>query len=179
MCADVREVRPRTEVVIVRHLRESWKSTGTARAASLAMPSLKCLDYGEDTQPAGAALEGELVSPGTYVLFPSAPVVEWPVPDLKRLIVLDGTWRQTRRMFHRLPTLHALPRLALPSKTETVLRLRETTFADARSTLEAIADALTLIEGPEVGAQLHAVHSLFVERVFRARGIWEQRSSST
>ncbi len=175
VCGDVVPVRPRTEVVVVRHIRESWKSTGTARAASLALPTLTCLDYHEDAQPALGALE-PLAQSGTFVLFPKEPTAPWDGEPVKRLIVLDGTWRQTRRMFQRLPVLHALPRLALSAKAEPVLRLREGTLAEGRSTLEAIADALQRLEGPQVSAPLHAFHALFVERILRARGVWEQRT---
>ena len=87
--------------------------------------------------------------------------------------MLDGTWRQTRRMFAKLPALHALPRLTLPPKAAPVLRLRVSTFSEGRSTLEAIADALGMIEGEAVALPLHRLHALYVERVFRARGVWE------
>ena len=54
-------------------------------------------------------------------------------------------------------------------------RLRESPDAFARSTLEAIADALAEIEGEAVGAPLRSIHSLMVERVLKARGVWEQK----
>ena len=54
-----------------------------------------------------------------------------------------------------------------------MLRLRTTSFEDGRSTLEAIADALGLLEGPEVAAPLHALHARYVEQTFRARGVWD------
>jgi DTW domain-containing protein len=176
VCGDAVPVHPRTELVVVRHIRESWKSTGTARAASLTLPSLTCLDYHEDAQPALGALDA-LAQPGTFVLFPKEPTADWHGEPVKRLIVLDGTWRQTRRMFQRLPPLHALPRLALSAKREPVLRLREGALAEGRSTLEAIADALEVLEGPSVSTPLHAFHRLFVERILRARGVWEQRTN--
>ena len=62
--------------------------------------------------------------------------------------------------------------MSLPAKSAAPLRLRESTSTDHRSTLEAIADALTELEGAEVGAPLHALHAVMVERVFRARGVW-------
>ncbi len=174
LCAEVRPVATRTEVVVVRHQREGWKSTGTARIAALALPGLTCLEYGEDTQPAQAAL-GPALLEGAAVLFPAEPPAAWDAATVKRLVVLDGTWRQTRRMFKRLPALHPLPRLTLPPQGRPVLRLRVSAFEDGRSTLEAIADALQLLEGPEVAAPLHALHALHVERTFRARGVWEHK----
>ncbi len=171
LCAEVPRVETRTRVVVVRHQREGWKSTGTARIAGLALPALRLLEYGDDAQPALDALPGEL-GEGTFLLFPSEGAAPVDVTRVSRLIVLDGTWRQVRRMYQRLPALHALPRLALPSKAQKVLRLRESSLEEGRSTLEAIADALGLVEGEGVSAPLHALHARYVEQVFRARGVW-------
>jgi len=79
-------------------------------------------------------------------------------------------------MLKKLPSLHALPRMSLAGKSNAPLRLRESTSTDNRSTLEAIADALAQLEGEAVGAPLHRLHRLMVERVFRARGVWELKA---
>ena len=81
-------------------------------------------------------------------------------------------------MYQRLPALWALPQLSLPPKAERVLRLREAPSQVGRSTLEAIADALEILEGELVSAPLHALHRLYVERVLRARGVWNLRSAN-
>lgn len=171
VCAEVPRVETRTRVVVVRHQREGWKSTGTARIAGLALPNLRLLEYGEDAQPALDELPGEL-GEGAVLLFPADGAVPVDVAQVKRLVVIDGTWRQVRRMYQRLPALHGLPRLALPAKAEKVLRLRESSLEEGRSTLEAIADALGLVEGASVATPLHALHARYVEQVFRARGVW-------
>ena len=175
ICNDVPRVEPRTEVIVVRHAREQWKSTGTARIALQALGRATLVEYAEDATDADAALRG--LTRGAALLFPdtghqAAPLVDAPA----RLIVLDGTWRQTRRMLRRLPSLENVPRMVLPAKAHAPLRLRESQAPEGRSTLEAIADALQLIEGDEVADPLHRLHSLYVERVFRARGVWTQKS---
>ena len=176
VCADVPQVISRTEVVVIRHLRESFKSTGTVRPAALALRTLRCIDYSEDGQPA-IDLQPTYAQPGSYVLFPSDSPSPWPSGAVSRLILIDGTWRQARRMYQRLPSLHSLPQLSLPPKAERVLRLREAPSQVGRSTLEAIADALEILEGESIAAPLHALHRLYVERVFRARGVWNLRSA--
>jgi DTW domain-containing protein YfiP len=171
----VPRVRSRTEVVVVRHDREAFKSTGTARIALQALERGHLVEYGEDAAPANAALDGWLQ--GAALLFPETGVEPKPLAaPPARLIVLDGTWRQTRRMLRRLTALEGLPRLVLPAKDVAPLRLRETRAPEGRSTLEAIADALALLEGDEVGKPLQALHDLYVERVFRARGVWTQKN---
>jgi DTW domain-containing protein YfiP len=168
-------VQNRTEVVVVRHDREAFKSTGTARIALQALARGHLVEYGEDAAPANAALAGWLS--GAALLFPETGVEPKPLDaPAQRLIVLDGTWRQTRRMLRRLTALEGVPRLVLPAKDAAPLRLRESQAPEGRSTLEAIADALGLLEGDEVGRPLQALHDLYVERVFRARGVWTQKN---
>ena len=175
ICADVPRVETQTRVLFVRHERESFKSTGTVRIANLALPNSEIVDFGEEAAPANERLSA-LVA-GAVLVFPAEPPQPWPTAPVEKVILLDGTWRQTRRMFHRLPALHSLPRLTLPPKDAQVLRLRESTFADGRSTMEAAADALERLESPEKAEQLHRLHALYVERVFRARGVWEMKRS--
>ncbi len=166
----------RTQVVVVRHAREADKSTGTARMAGLALPNSVMIDFGEESAPVDAELSPYVED--AWLLFPAeegAAAASGPPP--KRLIVIDGTWRQSRRMIKKLPCLTNVPRMALPSKADAPLRLRESTSPDNRSTLEAIADGLTLLEGEAAGQPLHALHTLMVERVFRARGVWDLKAA--
>lgn len=157
---------------MVRHERESWKSTGTARVAGLALPNLTFVDFDDD--PAGVNERLPALTDAA-VLFPSERPSPWPDPPPTTLVVLDGTWRQTRRMFTKLPKLHGLPRVQLEQPPADVLRLRDTSFEEGRSTLEAIADALGRLESPAIAQTLHALHADFVARVFKARGVYQQK----
>lgn len=163
-------------MLVVRHAREADKSTGTARIAGLALPNSALVDFGEDAEPVDAELKG--FTDGAWLLFPAEEGAANPSGTPARLIVLDGTWRQTRRMLRKLPSLAGLPRLALPPKDEAPLRLRGSDAPENRSTLEAIADALAVLEGAHVAEPLHALHTLMVERVYRARGVWGLKSKS-
>lgn len=167
----------RTEVLVVRHERESWKSTGTARIAALALPHLRILDFRENSEPARTELPA-LVGAGTHLLFPTEESAPWDGSAVTRLVLLDGTWRQVRRMYAKLPALHAVPKLALPEQVTKILRLRDSKFEAGRSTLEAIAGAIALLEGDLVAAPLVALHAQYVERVFRARGVWDQKKAA-
>jgi DTW domain-containing protein YfiP len=175
LCAEIPQLPTRTRVVVVRHAREADKSTGTARIASLALPNSELIDFGEESTPVDEAVQS--FAAGAWLLFPAEEAaVPLPSAPPQSLVVIDGTWRQTRRMLKKLPSLAKVPRLALPTKLEAPLRLRESTSPDNRSTLEAIADALTILEGASVGAPLHRLHALMVERVFRARGVWDLKA---
>jgi DTW domain-containing protein YfiP len=172
ICAAVPRVSCRTALLVVRHEREAAKSTGTARIAQLALPSLSIVDYGDSAAEAGARLSASDHLDGGWLLFPSDAPAPWPAGPVRCLVLLDGTWRQTRKMLKKLPSLARLPRLMLPPKAAEVLRLREAPFESGRSTLEAVADALRLLEGAAVADPLEALHTAYVERVFKARGVW-------
>lgn len=176
LCAEVPSVATRTELIIVRHVREAEKSTSTARIAQLALPNLKLIEFNDDPTLADGALAPLLN--GAALLFPTEGESANPA-EVRQLVVLDGTWRQTRKMAKKLTALSSLPRLALPPKPEAPLRLRESPTPEGRSTIEALADALELIEGAATAAPLNALHQLFVERVFKARGVWDLKRSAT
>jgi DTW domain-containing protein YfiP len=159
------------EILIVRHHWEAFKSTGTARLASLALSNLRIVDMAaENPAPVRQALT-ELSD--AWLLYPDGgPETSPAVASPQTLVVLDGTWRQTRKMLRRLPELSRLPRYSLPPAAgdQGRDRLREPPRPGARSTLESIADALSQLDSPECGRRLLDLHQAFVERTRRARG---------
>lgn len=165
VCSVLPRVEARTEVVIIRHLTERKMTSNTGRFAALALPNSRILEYG-----GGEAFDaGLLVQPGTVLLYCSGPARPLPfVPE--RLIVLDGSFRQARRMYKRVPELRDLPELSLPAPRVTPTRLRQPTQPEGMSTIEAIAAALSVLEGPELAAPLWALHAELVRRADQMRG---------
>lgn len=167
LCAEVPQVPTRTELLVIRHNKEKEKSTNTARIAALALPRCQLLTYGAPGQPFDpAVIEG----PDTWLLFPgNAP----PAPDApppRRLVVLDGSWGQARRMVQRVPQLRRLPSLTLPPPAPNTRRLRRPPHPEGMSTIEAMAGAVALLEGEEVARPLYALHELMIDRVLASRG---------
>ena len=171
------KVETKTRVVMVRHTREAYKTSGTVRVAALALTNSHLIDYGEDSSLAASELPA---LDDAWLLFPDddGPAVTPETPAPKFLIVLDGTWRQTRRMLRKLPALQGVPRLTLPEKPHSPMRLREAHTTEGRSTLEAVTDALELMGEVETAAPLRGLHDRFVEAVFRARGVWDLKRKS-
>lgn len=154
----------------------------------MAMPSLELVDYKDETGPEAPPwlvvmpprLRPETVlSPievgahlalraPLHLLFPTGRPLAESRPTT--LVVLDGTWRQARAMYQRVPGLAAIPAVGLSGDRGTLRRLRTSTRTGDRSTLEAIAEAIALAEGEDVAAPLFALHERFVERTLAARG---------
>jgi DTW domain-containing protein YfiP len=64
------------------------------------------------------------------------------------LVVPDGTWRKARKLLHLNPLLAALPRVTLAAGAVSRYRLRKAPGPGALSTVEAIAQALQVLETP-------------------------------
>jgi DTW domain-containing protein YfiP len=167
VCADIPTVPTRTRIVIVRHLAEANRSSNTARLAHLALPNSEIVDHARMHEPIDPA---RLAGEHTWLLFPEgAPRDAPPEPPPERLIILDATWHQARRMRQRIAGLRGLPVLRLPDVAATRERMRESPGHGLVSTIEAIARALRLLEGDAAAAPLERLFDRAV-RAARSSG---------
>lgn len=173
-CALIPRVETATRFVIVRHEREAYKSTNSARWAQLALIHSELWPY------SGRLTLDERVRtlPAAWLLFPAAEGE--PAPEVtsehrpRCVVVLDGTWRQVRRMLNSSSPLRALPRLTLPKTPARAAALRHSVHPDGRSTLEAMALAVALLEGEACAAPLFTMHNQVIEGVLRGRGAFKE-----
>jgi len=176
LCADIQPINTCTQVAIIMHETEQWRTSNTGYLATLMLPnSVLCIHGGR-----GRMLDvHDWFEPThrNFVLFPDAHARvldsrlakedERPV----RLIVPDGTWRQARRMVRRVSGLAKVPRVALPEGLVSEYRLRKRQSTGRMCTFEAISEALCLLEGAHLHAPLIHVLSRFVERLLWHRGV--------
>jgi len=154
----------RTRVVILRHVGEQFRSSNTGRIAAMALRGSALVDHGG----AGGSPVELTSARGTWLAWPEGPQAHVaPVPPPERLVFLDATWHQARRMRRRLPWLRGLPVLALPIADVPAARLRESPGRGRVSTIEAIALALRLVEGEAPAAELERLFAIMIDR---ARG---------
>lgn len=139
------------EVIILQHPLEQRQTKGTARLLHL------CLQNSQ-------ILSGEVFAPETLnsflldgkhnvLLYPAGPdhpsVSALPCDrpaETCRLVVLDGTWRKSRKLLHLNPLLAQLPRVQLPGNLHSGYRIRKAQAEHQLSTLEATAQALSMLE---------------------------------
>jgi DTW domain-containing protein YfiP len=163
-CGELAPVAAHTEVLILRHAKEAFRTTNTARVAEIALARCRVIDW--------EGRESELPPlDGAWLLFPGSGPARPAGPPPERLVVLDGSWRQARRIFLRCTALHGLPRLSLAPPAVAAPRLRASPAPAAMSTLEAIARALESLDGADVGAALDRAHAMATERVLASRGL--------
>ena len=163
MCGEITPMPTRTRIVILRHIGEQFRSSNTGRIAAKALLGAEIVDHGNGRGP-----PPELASAGTWLAWPEGPLAHVaPVPSPKRLVFLDATWHQARRMRRSLPSLRGLPVLALPIAHVPAARLRASPGRGRVSTIEAIALALRLVEGEAPAAELERLFAIMIDR---ARG---------
>lgn len=170
------------EVVILQHPLEVHNAKGSARLLHLSLPHSQLVTGEVFSSPAMQALlagprQALLLYPDTpdtphtphTTGSPDTPDrpdkrVTSAAPALSRellqsstqlrLIVLDGTWRKSRKMLHLNPQLQHIPRLALRNLPASHYLIRKAHRPDQLSTLEATCAALTQLEGNAAQFQL-------------------------
>jgi DTW domain-containing protein YfiP len=164
VCAKIPTIETSFEIVIIRHLRESYKTTNTARMAPLAISNCTIIDYLPETFD-----ESVISSTDAALLFPTGEAP--PEKPPKRLYVLDGTWAQASRMTHKIKALYKMPRVSVTAPIVITERIRQETTEHQRSTLEAIAMCIAQFDGEERAAPLMELYRQMALHVRAARGI--------
>ena len=174
VCTLAAPVANDVEVVLLQHPDEVDQAKNSVRLLRLSLARLR-VAVGREFGPEALLelLDGDVS--GSALLYPaaasaSARARDFPVRPA-RLVVLDGTWRQTRQMLNANPLLQSLPRWSLrPQAPARYAPLRKSADAMQLSTLEATCAALAEIEGSAVRyAPLQASFDRFVaDRVARA-----------
>ncbi len=145
LCAWVRPVHNRVPLRVLQHPDEAAQAKNSLRLLRLCLADCQCLVGEQVDAPTLAAWLGA----GAVLLYPGAadagapPLPAHPGP----LVLLDGTWRQTRRLLALNPLLQALPRCPMPALPPSRYLIRQAQRPEHRSTLEAAALALGGLEG--------------------------------
>lgn len=159
ICRWIAPLETKVEVLILQHPLEVANAKGSARLLHLSLAGSALL-AGEvfDRDELAALLHAGgrsplLLYPGAAdnasPLMPAPPALDPAIlsnPSALRLVVLDGTWRKSRKMLYLNPLLQALPRLALQGMPASHYRIRKAQAPDQLSTLEATAYALMRLD---------------------------------
>jgi DTW domain-containing protein YfiP len=154
ICRWIAPLATQVEVLILQHPLEVANAKGSARLLHLSLPGSVLVAGEAFDQP---TLHRLLYDGGRIplLLYPEggdAPAPDPAIlatPSALRLVVLDGTWRKSRKMLYLNPLLQSLPRLALQGMPESHYRIRKAHAPDQLSTLEASAYALMRLDGGE------------------------------
>lgn len=169
LCHCVRPCASAVQLLVLQHPDELGHAKNTARLMHLCVTGSR-LEVGEhfDAQALHALLHGpwmassmDAPSMRTLLLYPDTPSdpqlplaappalpLEWlQQPRQLRLVVLDGTWRKSRKMLYCNPGLQQLPRLSLQQAAPGRYAIRKAHAPHQLSSFEAAAYALAQLQG--------------------------------
>lgn len=177
VCGDIARVVHQTRVHILQHKRERFHPLGTARFARLGLTQARVfIDDPRERDETRRALIGD--DPSVGVLFPSARarLLSSLAPEERprTLIVLDGTWSHAKSLVRDNRWLDDLPHYALSPAHKSQYRIRTEPFDAAVSTIEAVVEALGVLEPELVG--LDGLVRAFVRMIDRQIELGAQRT---
>ncbi|WUR11714.1 tRNA-uridine aminocarboxypropyltransferase [[Empedobacter] haloabium] len=158
ICQWITPTPMRAGVLLLQHPLEVHNAKNSARLLHLSLPG-SVLVIGETF--AASTLQTLLAGPRRAVLlYPDTPgdaslgiappppfEPAWAIdPANLLLVVLDATWRKSRKMLYLNPALQALPRLALRDVAPSRYDIRKAHAPGQLSTLEAAVHALAQLE---------------------------------
>jgi len=148
ICERLPSVANRTEVLVLQHPRERLHPIGTARFAQLGLERSAVhvawnAGAPETERPSWLPAQVGLLYPAADAReLSQLPVGERP----DQLLVLDGTWNTARTLYRDKQWLHGLPHYRLMPAQPGRYRLRREPQHDYVSTIEAIVEALRILE---------------------------------
>lgn len=143
----------RAEVWLIMHPHEAYKPTNTGRLIKDVLPSTRIFQWSR-TEPDDELLA--LLASNRYrpfLIFPDDQpdyadrIVRQPAVEGEQIpvfIILDGTWRQARRMFRQSAYLASLPILPLHTDRLTRYKLRTPASESHLCTAEVAAELLKM-----------------------------------
>ena len=175
ICSLIPDLETKTRVVLIVHAKELKRTTNTGRLAMKSLKNSEMRIRGETTE----ALDlSDLVNDQyqSLLFFPADDAIELTEEYLKQfkkpilLLVPDGNWRQASKVHSRHKELASVPRVMISKPNLATQHLRAESFEEGMSTLQAIAEAMKIIEGEEVYNSLIKVYQAKLENTLKGRG---------
>ena len=159
ICRWIVPLAGRVELLVLQHPLEVRNAKNSARLLHLCLAGSR-LEVGEAF--VSESLDALLFADGRtpLLLYPDTPgdaslgIAPPPLlapeslqhPERLRLVVLDATWRKSRKMLYLNPALQRLPRLALQDVPPSAYRIRKAHAPHQLSSFEAAVHALAQLE---------------------------------
>lgn len=163
ICFAISTIEYRTRLLVLQHPSEQGNAKNTARLISLVVPKTTVVvgespeDFQDIKSCYGDCSQTAILFPG-----PGAMVLgsDTEQPSIKNLILLDGTWRKTRKIWNMNPWLQDMRIYSLQNSSPSAYSIRKSNQPGGLSTLEAAATALELIEFAETGPLYNAFNAM-------------------
>lgn len=139
-----------TKVVILQHPDEVNLAKNTVRLLQLQLVDIEVV-VGE-TQKDFQKLIERLPTSNTALLYPGDEAIDVNqchklTTPLSHLLVIDGTWKKTRKIVALNPWLHSLQKVSFDLVPDNQYKIRKAKQPYSLSTLEAVSHFLYVVEG--------------------------------
>lgn len=157
-----------TCIAVLQHPKETQRACGTVPLLRLCLKDLHIIVGGRMPAPEESTEVNDLLSGGRRCVLVCPGPGAVPLGRLAEecggqpltLIFLDGRWSQVPMMLERSPWLRQLPRVVL-SPPPSAYVFRQQPGRGLVSTLEAVAEALDVLEGNTQGSSAEILRNLF------------------
>lgn len=173
ICASLPRLSAQTRVVVLAHRVELEKSTNTGKLVARMLGDHAALVQSHERW------QSEAAPSATVVLFPTDDAVplEEIAAEVRCVIIPDGTWVQARRIARRHPACQNLRKARLSATLRSAYSLRRSHLQNGLCTLEAVAEALRILEAHSCAEPMLAAFGQWVERALLVRaGAHDMRS---
>lgn len=178
MCAWRPEIKSKCEFILLMHRIEVFKPTNTGRLVADILPQDTHVFCWDRTEPSPDLLT--LINDQTrqcFIVFPADAqqtsrdiFTEIPATGkISTFILLDGTWKQSGRMFHLSRWLDNIPCVSLPDGLARGYTVRKSHQDDYLSTAEAAALCLGMANEKQNSEVLFSYFQLFNEHYLATR----------
>lgn len=144
-CSKVERIENKTKISIIRHPKEIRHPFNTAKMSELVFSNIEIFDY--EIIP-DEILEELNKSSHTYLVYPTenAQPIE-DVENIEHIILLDGTWKKTNKIFFSNPKLSQIETIKLINFPQTLYsKIRRSSKDYSLSTHETISYILDFNE---------------------------------
>ena len=176
VCPQLPELDCALRFVVVQHVSEARRQSNTGRLTARLVAGSVVVPWGWPDRP---FTPSTLADPETdyRVLYPRpqsrdlSPTLDRPTRGRRlALVLLDGTWSQTRSMARRVPGLADLSFVRLPDGPPPSWELRRSPDRSSYCTLEAAVRAVEVLQGDEAARPMRAVMERVMTRSLHMRG---------
>lgn len=189
ICSFQKTVVAGVEFVVLMHRNETYKPTNTGRLIASTIANTRTIQW-QSRLEAGEELQ-DLLSDSRYqpiIVFPPSDdyferMISVPQPPelagKPLFILLDGTWRQARRMFRHSVYLQNLPVISLDKARTSAYALRKAIHEGQLCTAEVASALLLQIGEVQAGEALDLYFKRFNSHYIASRRRWAKRDSIT
>ncbi|WP_210397788.1 tRNA-uridine aminocarboxypropyltransferase [Motiliproteus sediminis] len=136
------------------HPNESERPTNTARIAAALIEEVRLHRWQRGIATPGKPEAGCLLFPADRPPWPEQIIAPAELDAQTPVLLLDGSWKECRKMLRQTPWLQRLPRLRLTPDRPSRYPLRRGADPGQLCTAEAIAELLRLRGQPQIAATL-------------------------